>query len=63
MLSLPLDRKLHRRITNRWRKLVPYGTSGVNISKKKMLSYCRQVYHDMPQLRKAATSYVKKYWR
>lgn len=63
MLSIPLTKKLHRKITNRWRKIVPYGTSLKKFSKKEMLSYCRAVYHDMPKLKDIATSYVNKNWR
>ena len=63
MLSVPLEKTLHKKITKRWRKVVPYRTSGKNITKKEMISYCRQVYHDMPALKKATTSYVNKYWR
>jgi hypothetical protein len=41
MLSLPLDKKLHRKITRRWRKEIEYKPWTYDkITKKEMLAHC-----------------------
>ena len=63
--SVPLSKELHRKITNRWKKVEPY--QGKNkykkLTKKQLLRDARIVYHDMPELRKVATKTIDKYYK
>jgi hypothetical protein len=60
MLSLPLEKKLHRKITTRWRNAMPYKSKKYkDITKVKMIKLCEEVYYDMLALKDAAIRYVK----
>ncbi len=64
--SVPISKELHRKITNRWRKVQPYERGKKkykNLTKKKLLQDARIVYHDMPELRKIATEIINKYYK
>lgn len=64
--SVPISKELHRKITNRWRKVQPYERGKKkykNLTKKKLLQDARIVYHDMPELRKIATEINHKYYK
>ena len=64
--SVPLSKELHRKITNRWKKVEPY-QKGKNkykkLTKKRLLQDARSVYHDMPELKKIATKTINKYYK
>ncbi len=47
ILSIPLEKELHRIFTNKWRQVLPYGKS---YSKQQILSAINKVYADTPQL-------------
>ena len=59
----PLTPELHRKITKRWRKVVPYGINYRKITKDQLIRYCRIVYNDMQELRKVATDTIIKYYK
>ena len=61
--SVPLTPELHRKITKRWRKVVPYGINYRKITKDQLIRYCRIVYNDMPELRKVAIDSIIKYYK
>ena len=52
--AIPISKDLHRVITNRWRKEIPYGTDYKKLNKKTLIKAANQVYKDMPELRKVA---------
>jgi hypothetical protein len=66
-LSIPLDKKLHRKITKRYRKAFRYKRFGekghYNLTKKEMKLICKKVYHDIPELRKLALDHVDQIFK
>ncbi len=60
--AIPISKDLHRVITNRWRKEIPYGTDYKKINKKTLIKAANQVYKDMPELRKVAIKIIEKYY-
>ena len=59
---IPISKDLHRVITNRWRKEIPYGTDYKKLNKKILIKAANQVYKDMPELRKVAIKIIEKYY-
>ena len=59
---IPISKDLHRVITNRWRKEIPYGTDYKKLNKKTLIKAANQVYKDMPELRKVAIKIIEKYY-
>ena len=48
---IPITKGLHKKITQRWRKAIPYGSNGKKynkLTKKKLLKAIDKVYYDMP---------------
>lgn len=62
-MSIPLTKELHQTITNRWRKAIPYGTNYSKISYSKMEKSIKEVYKDMPELKKQALKWLKQNWK
>lgn len=62
MMAVPVGKKLHRTITNRWRKALPYGDYE-KITKEKMEDAIKKVYKDMPALKKYALKYLNEVWK
>lgn len=62
-MSIPLSKEVHQTITNRWRKAIPYGTDYSKISYSKMEKAIKEVYKDMPELKKQALKWFKQNWR
>ena len=60
--AIPISKDLHRVITNRWRKEIPYGTDYKKLDKKTLIKAANQVYKDMPELRKVAIKIIEKYY-
>ncbi|MCI9080515.1 MAG: hypothetical protein HFH68_16685, partial [Lachnospiraceae bacterium] len=60
MLSIPLGKKLHREITNRWRKAIKYGTAYKNLTKKELIKASNKVYKDMPKIKRISKKWIKK---
>ena len=60
--AIPISKDLHRVITNRWRKEIPYGTDYKKLNKKTLIKAANQVYKDMPELRKVAIKIIEKYY-
>ena len=58
--AIPISKDLHRVITNRWRKEIPYGTDYKKLNKKTLIKAANQVYKDMPELRKVAIKIIEK---
>lgn len=54
MLSIALDKKTHRMITNEWRKVVPYGTNYNKLGPDGIWAAAQKVYKDYPNLLEAA---------
>ena len=61
-LSIPLEKELHKTITQRWRKAIPYGTNYSALTKKDIKKAIKEVYKDMPALKKQALKWLKKVW-
>ena len=59
----PLTPELHRKITKRGRKLIPYKKNYEKLTKEQLIRYCRIVYNDMPELRKVAIDTIIKYYK
>ena len=55
--------ELHRKITKRWRRVVPYKKNYEKLTKEQLTRYCRIVYNDMPELRKVAIDSIIKYYK
>lgn len=62
MMAVPIEKKLHRTITNRWRRELPYGKYK-DITKKDMRKAIGKVYEDMPALKKYALKYLNEVWK
>ncbi len=71
-LSIPLDKELHKVITNRWRNLYKkgkkfknfkYGSNYTLITKSQMEAAIREVYKDMPQLLDETLKWFKRCWK
>lgn len=62
MMSVPLEKSLHQKITKRWRKEIPYGTDYTKISKARMIKAVNNVYRDMPALKAYALKYLDEVW-
>lgn len=62
MMAVPVGKKLHRTITNRWRRELPY-RQYKNITKKDMIKAIEKVYEDMPALKKYALKYLNEVWK
>ena len=60
--AIPISKDLHRVITNRWRKEIPYGTDYKKLNKKTLIKAANQVYKDTPELRKVAIKIIEKYY-
>lgn len=63
MMAVPMSKSLHRTITNRWKKEIPYGVDYKNISKARMIRAINNVYYDMPALKKYALKYLDEVWK
>lgn len=64
MLSIPLSKNLHKKITKRWKKQIGYGTNYSSVTKKKLLVACDKVYGDMPKLKTIAKRWIEaNYWK
>ena len=61
-LSIPLDKALHKKITQRWRKAIPYGTKYKNLKYSELKKAIEKVYYDMPELKKIALKWLKQKW-
>ncbi len=48
MLSIILDPKDHQKITNAWRKIIPYGSG--TVGKERIFEAFREVYKDCPEV-------------
>lgn len=59
MLSIPLSKNLHKKITKRWKKQIGYGTNYSSVTKKKLLVACDKVYGDMPKLKTIAKRWIE----
>ena len=59
MLSIPLSKNLHKKITKRWKKQIGYGTNYSGVTKKKLLVACDKVYGDMPKLKTIAKRWIE----
>ena len=59
MLSIPLSKNLHKKITKRWKKQIGYGTNYSSVTKKKLLVACDKVYEDMPKLKTIAKRWIE----
>ena len=62
-LSIPLEKELHKVITKRWRKILPYGMNYKKITKKQMEKAIKEVYKDMPQLLEETLKWFKRNWK
>lgn len=62
MMSVALSKDLHREITNRWRKCLPYGSNYGELTKAEMKKIIGNVYYDMPALKKYAKKYLDEIW-
>jgi hypothetical protein len=54
MLSVAVTVAEHRKFTNVWRKLIPYGSNYSKLTKSQIWRYAQQVYKGYPELLKAA---------
>ena len=63
MMSVPLEKGLHREITNRWREEFPYGCKYKDITKEGMKKAIEKIYEDMPALKKYALKYLNEVWK
>ena len=61
-MSIPLDKSLHKTITQRWRKEFKYGYKYSEITYSQMKKAICNVYRDMPALKKVALDWFKKNW-
>ncbi len=62
--SIPISANLHKEITKRWRRAIPYRNhmkAPEKISKKILLEHCEEIYGDMPELKIIAKDIIKKY--
>ena len=62
MMSVPLEKNLHRKITNEWRKAFEYGNSYKDLTKGEMKKIIKKVYKDMPALKRYALKYLEEVW-
>ena len=62
MMAVPVGKKLHRTITNRWRQELEYGKYN-DITKKDMEDAIKKVYKDMPALKRYALKYLNEVWK
>lgn len=61
MLSIPLEKKFHNEITQRWKKEIPYNKKLYkNLTKKDFIKAANKVYKDMPELRKVAIKWINE---
>ena len=58
--SIPIDKALHRKITNEWRKVMPYGKKYGPSSIYRLEAACKHVYRDMPELRRIALEFIER---
>jgi RHS repeat-associated protein len=63
MMAVPISKKLHKTITKRWRKEFKYGYDYSKITKKQMKKAIKNVYKDMPALKKYALKYLEEVWK
>ena len=61
-MSIPLEKELHKTITKRWRKEFKYGYKYSTITYSQMEKAIKNVYFDMPALKKVALDWFKKNW-
>ena len=62
MMSVPMDKSLHKVITKRWRQEIKYGIDYTKLTKAQMRDTIKRVYHDMPALKKYALKYLNEVW-
>ena len=62
MMAVPVDKKLHRIITNRWRKEIKYKYAYQRLTKKELEDAIKKVYRDMPALKRYALKYLYEVW-
>jgi len=62
MASIPLEKEVHREITNRWRKVIPYGSKYKKLNKDDLITAVEKVYFDMPKLKEKALECVNDYY-
>lgn len=62
MMAVPVDKKLHRIITNRWRKEIKYGVNYTTLTKQQIIVAINKVYYDMPALKRYALKYLYEVW-
>lgn len=63
MMSVPISKSLHKTITKRWRKEIPYRYNYSSLSKDRMIKAINNVYYDMPALKKYALKYLNEVWK
>ena len=62
MMAVPMDKKLHRIITNRWRSEIKYKYAYESLTKKELEDAIKKVYRDMPALKRYALKYLYEVW-
>ena len=62
-MSIPLEKSLHKTITQRWRKEFKYGYKYSKITYSQMERAIKNVYCDMPELKRIALEWFKKNWK
>ena len=62
MMAVPLEKRLHQKITNRWRKQFQYNYGYKKITKAQMIIAINKVYYDMPALKRYALKYLEEVW-
>ena len=62
-MSIPLTKELHNTITQRWRKAISYGTDYNKVTYSQMEKAIKDVYSDMPELKKQALKWLKQNWK
>lgn len=61
ILSIPLEKKFHNEITQRWKKEIPYNKKLYkNLTKKDFINAANKVYKDMPELRKVTIKWINE---
>lgn len=63
MMAVPLEKNLHKKITNKWRDAFKYGIDYEKLTKEKMKEIIKDVYEDMPALKKYALKYLEEVWK
>lgn len=62
MMSVPLEKSLHQKITQRWRVAIKYRKNYKNLTKAEMRKAINYVYRDMPALKAYALKYLDEVW-